>query len=70
MSNKTIDDLIIQRQKLKELIRYAQLLGGKISIGDEIITLAELKETITEIKIEIEVKRSQMKLKVINNNGS
>ncbi len=56
----TLDDLINQRQKLTELVRMAKLLGGKVSIGDELITLAELKETLNNIKIEIESRRSQI----------
>lgn len=55
---KTLDDLIEQRQKLTELIRMAKLLGGKAKIGDGIITLTELKEALTELKIEIESRRS------------
>lgn len=60
---KTLDDLLIERNKLKELVRYAQIYGGKISIGDEIVTLAELKGTLTEIKIEIESRRSKQVLR-------
>jgi hypothetical protein len=56
----TLDELIIQRQKLKELVRMAKLLGGKVSIGNKLITLAELKEALTELKIEIESRRSQL----------
>lgn len=54
----TLDALIIQRNKLTELVRMAKLLGGKISIGDEVVTLTELKETLNNIKIEIESRRS------------
>jgi histidinol phosphatase-like PHP family hydrolase len=57
---KTLDDLLIQRQKLTELVRMAKLLGGKVSIGDDTITLAELKETLDNLKIEIESRRSQI----------
>lgn len=57
---KTLDDLIEQRQKLTELVRMAKLLGGKVSIGNEIITLAELKETLNNVTIEIESRRSQL----------
>ncbi len=56
----TLDDVINQRQKLTELVRMAKLLGGKVSIGDGLITLAELKETLNNIKIEIESRRSQI----------
>ena len=56
----TLNDLIIKRKKLTELVRMAKLLGGKVSIGDELITLAELKETLNNIKIEIESRRSQI----------
>jgi hypothetical protein len=65
---KTLDDLLIQRSILKQLIRMAKLLGGKISIGDDVITLTELNGMLTELKIEIGSRRSQMNLKVINNN--
>ncbi len=55
----TLDDVINQRDKLTDLVRMAKLLGGKVSIGDAIITLAELKETLNNTKIEIESRRSQ-----------
>lgn len=56
----TLNDLMIKRDKLTELVRMAKLLGGKVSIGDELITLAELKETLNNTKIEIESRRSQI----------
>lgn len=55
----TLDDLIEQRQKLTELIRMAKLFNGKVRIGDDLITLAELKEMLNNKKIEIESRRSQ-----------
>lgn len=54
----TLDDLIIQRDKLTELVRMAKLLGGKVSIGSKVITLSELKETLDDVKIKIESSRS------------
>lgn len=54
----TLDDLIEQRQKLTELIRMAKLFNGKIKVGDELTTLVELKESLTELKIGIESRRS------------
>lgn len=60
---KALDDLLIQRNKLKELVRYAQIYGGKVSIEDEIITIAELKGMLTEVKIQIESNRSKLVLR-------
>lgn len=56
----TLDNLIEQRNKLTELVRMAKLLGGKVSIGDELVTLSELKETLDNVKIEIESRRSNL----------
>lgn len=56
----TLDNLIEQRNKLTELVRMAKLLGGKVNVGSKVITLSELKETLTELKIEIESRRSQI----------
>lgn len=56
----TLDELMEQREKLTELVKFAKVLGGKVSIGNEIVTLAELKETLNNVKIEIESRRSQI----------
>lgn len=65
---KTLDDLLYEREKLTELIRYAKLFGGNISIGSEVLSSEKLKEMLNDIQIKIETNRSQMTLKVINNN--
>ena len=56
----TLDNLIEQRNKLTELVRMAKLLGGKVSVGSKVITLSELKETLDNVKIEIESRRSNL----------
>lgn len=56
----TLDDLIIQRKELTELLKYAEIYGGKISVGNKTLSLAELKETLNNLQIEMESKRSQL----------
>jgi hypothetical protein len=65
---KSLDDLLFEREKLTELIRYAELFGDNISLGSELLSLEKLKALLSDIQIEIETERSQMNLKVINNN--
>jgi Holliday junction resolvase len=63
---KTLDELYQKRDQLEELVKYARLLGGKVKIGDEMITRTELQEMLNTIKIEIATKISGSKLKLIN----
>ena len=60
--SQNIDELLEQRRKLTELVKMAKLMGGKVSIGEEVITLAELKEMLNDVKIEIEVARTHNNL--------
>lgn len=62
---KTLDNLITQRDKLTELVKTAKMFGGSVSIGNETVSLAELKETLDNVKIEIESIRSTHPLKKI-----
>lgn len=62
---KTLDDLIIQRDKLTELVKTAKMFGGSVNIGDETVSLTELTETLDNVKIEIETRRSNQALKKI-----
>ncbi len=55
---KTLDDLLFEREKLTELIRYAELFGDNISIGNELLSTEKLKEMLNDIQIEIETERS------------
>ncbi len=68
MNNKKLDPLYIKRDKLRELIKYANLLGGKLHIGNNDIPVDQLKKALTNVNAEISVAISNGKLKLINPN--
>lgn len=40
-------------EKMKEFRRYAQMYGGKIKLGGEIVTIEKIEELIEHLKFEI-----------------
>lgn len=65
---KTLDNLLHEREKLLELIKYAKLFDNNVRFGSELIGIEILQEMLNDIQVEIETQRSQINLKVINNN--
>jgi hypothetical protein len=61
-SNRKLDELGGQLQKVEELLKFAGLYGGKISLGDKIITIDELKEMRLDLKSEIAAEESRRNL--------
>lgn len=64
MHNK-LDNLYTQRKQLKDLIRYAKLYNGSISLNNEIITIAELKASLSEVNAEIAAIVSNSRLRLV-----
>lgn len=68
ITDKKLDKLYIKQNKLKKLIKYANLLGGKVHIGNNDISVGQLKKTLTNVNAEISATISNGKLKLINPN--
>lgn len=52
-------------KRMMEFRRYAKIYGGKISLGDEIVSIEKIDELIEHLKFEIASFQSQVELKVI-----
>lgn len=64
MQDKTLDELYAENERLEELLKYAELFGGKIRLGDELVKMEDLKELQVSIKAEIDSRVSQAKLRL------
>lgn len=62
---KKIEELYTQRESLQDLIKYAKLYGGKISLNNEIITTEDLRKWLYEVNAEIAVQISNSKLESV-----
>lgn len=50
---KDLPKLRSDLKKMEEFRRYAKLYGGKISLGDENVTLEKIEELIEHLKFQI-----------------
>lgn len=64
-SEKRLDELYRHRDEVEELIKYAKLLGNKVALGDEIVSIERLQDILEEIKFEIAARTSQNNLRII-----
>ena len=66
MQDKTLDELYAENERLEELLKYAELFGGKIRLGDELVKMEDLKELQISVKAEIDSRISQGNLRLMN----
>lgn len=48
-----------QLKKITDLRKMAQAFGGKIAVGDRLVTTGELQQLEVDLKIEIKSQKSQ-----------
>ena len=65
MKPKTLKQLQVQLDDIEEMIKIGNIYKGKVSLGDEIVTVKELEEMREYIKFEITSRISQTKLRVV-----
>ena len=65
----TIEDpsteLELELYKIEQLMKHAQLLGGKIMLGEKAFTLEQLQDFREDLKSQIAAEKSQRKLRII-----
>ncbi len=65
-SKKSTKELKNEIEKLSELIRFARLYGGSISLGGELLTIDQLFDWQESLKFEIAKRISKSKLRIVN----
>lgn len=68
MKQDRLDILYHKKGELQKLIKYAKLLGGKVHIGNNDISVQLLRKTLSSVNAEISAIISNGKLEVINPN--
>lgn len=64
-SEKSLDQLYAERDKIVKLREIASTLGGRIKVGDEIITVETLRGLESGLKAEITARISNNSLKIV-----
>lgn len=65
MKLKTLKQLQVQLEDVDQMIKIGRIYKGKVSLGDEIVTVKELEEMREYIKFEITSRVSQTKLQLV-----
>lgn len=65
MKQDRLDILYHKKGELQKLIKYAKLLGGKVRIGNNNISVQLLQKTLSSVNAEISAIISNGKLKII-----
>lgn len=66
MQNETkLDKLSSDLERTSQMRRTAELLGGKITVGDSVLTIQELKEFEADLKARIAVIISNNQLRLV-----
>jgi hypothetical protein len=65
MKQKTLKQLQVQLDDIEEMIKIGNIYRGKVSLGNEIVSVKELEEMRESIKFEIASRISQTKLRLV-----